>query len=779
MKIKRIISGAMAMIMLLTLFPFTQIAYAEETNSFDVDGSKTASPTELTREARDTTVTLKLPSGEYENKIDIVFVMDNSTSTKNSGIDFSETVADLLDSIVENNEGVDLKIGVVKFRGYATNTLGDGLVKYDSSTSETIKNAVANNSVPGKGSNGHSGLVMAEQLLSADEEVENDHKYVVFLTDGKNYIWNNSENKPVTIYQQARKSGAIQNGGKPRLNQYDGITQKENGAYPSIYNSIPQITDHETLIFSKDLNINLYDSAYYTNLYNSTHEDLTGETKYDFPAYYTTYYPESSYSGTVASGDGTVVTHPIANAGTDVVPTPAFYKTYYEYTPQDGTFWKDVNYLQTNPYIVVLNEEDGKYYYDTEQVNEDFFLWHATALEKGPYVLGHYWKETIDAKYNTGAIVFYDPGSGTGSHITQSFDQWLVENSDYGAWMDDSARVLDLFDNIDRAVRYMVGSGVVTDVIPSEFTLKNADAAEGFSMTKSDEPLSVTFADGKWNFGTANDQGVYPYVVEYDDSTKTITWTMNVPVENLNPITLSYDLTLDESAEVGSHDTNVSAVLSYKSTDGKKDGTFTFEIPKVNYTKTATYMVEHYKQNRDDDEYTIVAGDTEVKDGNVGDETRAEANTYEGFKAKDFNQEIIKDDNSTKVKIYYDREKYKVTYRYLDPVPDGASRLPAEATYKYGAIVTVAPDGEASGYTFNGWSRKGTFEMPAEDVEITGSFTKKETPPPPPVTPDGPPNTGDDRQFAKAFTAMAVSGVALVALGAYIVIKKRRDREVK
>ena len=54
----------------------------------------------------------------------------------------------------------------------------------------------------------------------------------------------------------------------------------------------------------------------------------------------------------------------------------------------------------------------------------------------------------------------------------------------------------------------------------------------------------------------------------------------------LRPITLSYDLILkDEFAIDGnSYDTNKSAVLDYVSTDGKYEGTFTFEVPVVKYT---------------------------------------------------------------------------------------------------------------------------------------------------------------------------------------------------
>jgi hypothetical protein len=65
-------------------------AETEETETkFDVSGSKTAAPTELDSKHRETTVTLSLPSAEYQNKIDIVFVMDQSTSIGNAGLDLA------------------------------------------------------------------------------------------------------------------------------------------------------------------------------------------------------------------------------------------------------------------------------------------------------------------------------------------------------------------------------------------------------------------------------------------------------------------------------------------------------------------------------------------------------------------------------------------------------------------------------------------------------------------------------------------------------------------
>lgn len=70
-----------------------------------------------------------------------------------------------------------------------------------------------------------------------------------------------------------------------------------------------------------------------------------------------------------------------------------------------------------------------------------------------------------------------------------------------------------------------------------------------------------------------------------------------------------------------------------------------------------------------------------------------------------------------------ERKTVTVTYSYIGTIPQGASELPDTRTYGVGENVTIEPDATAPGYTFSGWSRTGTFEMPAENVEITGSFT--------------------------------------------------------
>ena len=140
-------------------------------------------------------------------------------------------------------------------------------------------------------------------------------------------------------------------------------------------------------------------------------------------------------------------------------------------------------------------------------------------------------------------------------------------------------------------------------------------------------------------------------------------------------------------------------------------------------TDTA-YKVEHYLQNLADDEYTLKA--TVPMKGTTGEQTNAQADTYEGFTVQAFEQKVIAADGSTVVKIKYDRSSYEVSYAYTGNVPAGASALPAAASHKYGADVTVAPQATAPGYTFNGWLEDGkvtaSFKMPAGPVQLTGSF---------------------------------------------------------
>ena len=162
-----------------------------------------------------------------------------------------------------------------------------------------------------------------------------------------------------------------------------------------------------------------------------------------------------------------------------------------------------------------------------------------------------------------------------------------------------------------------------------------------------------------------------------------------------------------------------------------KDGKFTMPADNVKITgkfaanTNTAYKVEYYWQNLDNDEYTL--HETETLAGTTGKTATAEAKTYDGFTLNEAAAGTVKSgtiagDGSLVLKLYYTRNSYKVTYAYTGDIPEGASELPAVASYKYGADVTVAGAATAPGYTFSGWSKSGTFQMPADNVKITGKF---------------------------------------------------------
>lgn len=175
---------------------------------------------------------------------------------------------------------------------------------------------------------------------------------------------------------------------------------------------------------------------------------------------------------------------------------------------------------------------------------------------------------------------------------------------------------------------------------------------------------------------------------------------------------------------------------------GTEDAT-NFSMPAENVTITgnwtknadAGYTIEYYLESLDGQSFviddTLTVNDKTGTIGTTASVTEADKKQISGF-TFDVNNtnnklegEIVSGDPLT-LKLYYKRDSYKVTYQYTGTVtPEDATKLPDEATYKYGAEVTVAAAATSADYDFSGWSKTSTFNMPAEDVTITGSWTLK------------------------------------------------------
>lgn len=550
----------------------------------DVEGSKAASPTDLTKDQRQTEVTLSLPSAEYRYMYDVVFVLDASSSTEGVFKEFNDCINDLYGIVSEKD--ADVKIGVVKFRGVAADAIyeanGDvsGLVQLGADTKEAIeaginfdiKNSNLRAGYKSSGTNIHGGLTMANDMLAADTDVADDHKYVILLTDGKTYIWD-EDGTATSIYSHYYRNHKIQTGTAVSIAQVAGC---DKGSYPQGDSSM-------IVAFEKS---GLSPDEIFSALYNSTNTELTSVNSFDTRAGYA--YGEGSSASTA------VTKYPTTN-GAELFPVAGYedYRSYYETTAATGYEGK---LLDANPYVATANG-DGTYTFDSTQPNPNFYMYHVSGLEKATYKSAHLWSDMVDT-YNCAAVYDNTWSLGGGLHASLGFANWLGEVSDFSAKKSDTSGIGAMLDSISEEILYMAASGVVTDQIPSEFTLVD----DSFTCTKGGEALTVTAAgDNTWNVGEAV-EGTYPYTIAYDPDNKIITWTINVPVENANPVALSYTLEIAKGSRNGNHDTNVSAFFDYTSTTGET-GTFTFDVPVVTYTEKykVTYVVN------EDDTYGVPA----------------------------------------------------------------------------------------------------------------------------------------------------------------------------
>ena len=250
--------------------------------------------------------------------------------------------------------------------------------------------------------------------------------------------------------------------------------------------------------------------------------------------------------------------------------------------------------------------------------------------------------------------------------------------------------------NITGAKSVDKSTAKVGDTLTYTIILTNSGNADG-TVTVTDEiPTGTRIKD-------ENTTG-------YNKETNTMTWS-NVEVKAGKSAKLALEVVVED---------NISIIKNIAYVDGNK-------IPEEPETTVKHhYTVEHYTENLDGT-YSKVDKDTVVsEDVEIGTKVSYEVKKYEGFEydeSQTVNKDAtVPDNNNLVVKLYYTRNSYKVTYEYEGTVPAGASNLPEEATYKYGANVTVAEEATAPGYTFSGWDKED-FTMPAEDVVIKGSFT--------------------------------------------------------
>ena len=151
-----------------------------EESGWEISKSKTATNLDSSYESD---VTLSLPSAEEQLVSDVVFVLDESSCTQS----VKEAVREMLSNLYTQIEdtGASIKIGAVQFRGEVTEF---PLKELNESTKDEIFDFMNSRPETG-GSNMSAGLLAGKRILDQDESVDNNRKYLILVSDGITYIW--------------------------------------------------------------------------------------------------------------------------------------------------------------------------------------------------------------------------------------------------------------------------------------------------------------------------------------------------------------------------------------------------------------------------------------------------------------------------------------------------------------------------------------------------------------------------------------------------------------
>lgn len=153
----------------------------EETSTdWEVSKSKTATNLDENYESQ---VTLSLPSAQETLESDVVFVLDKSTSA-----DVENQMIKMLEDLNTQAEetGAVINVGVVIFNKEAHRKLE--LTQLTTENMSKIEAAIKTEI--SSGTNTHAGLLAGKNMLDADADVDANRKYLIFVSDGITYMYN-------------------------------------------------------------------------------------------------------------------------------------------------------------------------------------------------------------------------------------------------------------------------------------------------------------------------------------------------------------------------------------------------------------------------------------------------------------------------------------------------------------------------------------------------------------------------------------------------------------
>lgn len=151
-----------------------------------------------------------------------------------------------------------------------------------------------------------------------------------------------------------------------------------------------------------------------------------------------------------------------------------------------------------------------------------------TAFEKNIYLSGNEFLEMKQQGYNVIAVTSpYQPEDGSAykrkfNATSNAFKDWFEQNIGERYETTENETFVDMLDDLESDLTYLVGKGEIVDVVAPEFAV-----VSGYeTVTLNGIELAKTVLDnGDIAFGSKNN-GVYPYVYHYEkiDDEEVITW---------------------------------------------------------------------------------------------------------------------------------------------------------------------------------------------------------------------------------------------------------------
>ena len=538
------VSGIISIAMIVAMISFYVIpsafiasAATSGTPAWQVSKSKTATELDANHQ---TSVTLSLPAGSYDTKsADIVFVVDSSAGSDYT--DYEAKAADLLDRLETQavEKGVKVKIGSIVFDGWGHD--GYSLVKE-------------------KG----DGVINQSKLVTLSDDTKADIKKAIVANTKTKYL---SYHVPHSNTEQPIRMA----------NQW--LAEDTSVAAANKY--VVVISDWLTYVYGGT-----------TKLGDSSYTETPVSKNFKGDGIYLEQIPSdgrnltdlfSAYDSGTLQQNANWNNDVFDDAGYGEVGGPLSWAVFFQQIYKNTTTSTAPDTVTSAQLTDMLNSANCN-------------AKGVTAYEKSLCLTRAALQNSISSGYKV--ITYSDDSSNSYydkefKNMPADFQTWLSSQTGISNTVKSTGGTMSTFlDSVGTKVINLLEKGTVTDQIASKFDLVTNGDASPFTLTVGGTALtSAKTGTDTWSYGTADANGVYPYVVKYDKTTKTFVWSINVPVTIVNKVQLTYKLQLNDLTKTDTHiPTNVKATLNY--TDGEGNtGTEDFDIPYVSYTVSTPIVV--------------------------------------------------------------------------------------------------------------------------------------------------------------------------------------------